>query len=114
MKMSTVERELLCLCRVISQKIAKKFKIKCVGVHKLPEGKKHSNMWGLATTESDRGYFEIALKTAKGNYVGISRLVDTICHELAHIATHFERKHHSDTWKQLYKKYLLFAKEKLL
>lgn len=114
--MKFVERELLIFSRRVARRIARKFGLHYRGVHLVDKRRKeHKTLLGQ-TTEDELGrcYIELVMYTNGGKLYTLPRLIDTICHELSHIATWSEEAHHSKNWRAWYKKIKNYTFTRLL
>jgi predicted metallopeptidase len=115
--MKFVDRELLIWSRRMARRIAKHFGINYRGVYHINKRRKDYKEVRGQTDESDacgRCYIELVFRNKLGRLYTIPQLVDTICHELAHIPTWGEKAHHSRNFWAWYRKIKGYACAKLL
>lgn len=96
--MSAILDELKTYARLIAKKYDLKFKkIKLINVSKRYEG------WCTAD-----GYIGIAvIDPDVDEYFDHDRIIDTLCHEMAHLKHH----NHGDNWKALFKQILRYCRK---
>lgn len=101
--MKFIEKELLIFSRRVTCRIAKHFKLRYRGVHAVDKRRgEYKSHLGITTQDANGvPYIEICFTKP---HLKMETLLDTICHELAHVATWEEDAEHSKTWRQWYKR----------
>lgn len=100
--MKVLDKELLSFSRRLCRRIARKFGLHYRGVHAVDKRRHDYRGTLLGQTDEDsdgRRFIELCFKPKHHN---VLELLDTICHELAHVATWEEEAIHG---KNFYKWY---------
>ncbi len=111
--MRFIDQELLIFARRVTRKVARRFGIKYHGVHSVDKRRHEYKQFLGLTGQDSNGKIIIELCFNK-RHLKIEELLDTIAHELAHVATYKEKAHHSRNWKAWYLKLKGYIHAKLL
>lgn len=115
--MKFIEKELLILSRRVCRRISRHFGLHYSGVHAVDKRRhdyKSKTEGVLAQVDEDengRRFIEVCFKP---KHHDVLELMDTLCHELAHVATWEEPAMHSKNWSAWYRKIKAWAFKTLI